>query len=93
MHSLRYHGYQQGTPFQGQCLFNIYDIAENYVKLLPTGDFNYWIIFNQNIWISASKELWKRHKKAKEIYYDALEGCEETCEKLDEMENTLENCQ
>jgi hypothetical protein len=35
--------------------------------------------------------LWKRHKKAEEIYYDALEECEKAHEKLDEMENTLDN--
>jgi hypothetical protein len=42
---------------RSQCPFNVYNIAENYVKLLPTRDFGYWIMFNQNIWISASKEL------------------------------------
>jgi hypothetical protein len=31
---------------KNQCPFNVYDIAENYVKLLSTGDFGYWIMFN-----------------------------------------------
>jgi hypothetical protein len=31
---------------RSQCPFNIYDIAENYVKLLSTKDFGYWIMFN-----------------------------------------------
>jgi hypothetical protein len=31
---------------RSQCFFNVYDIAENYIKLLPTGDFGFWIMFN-----------------------------------------------
>jgi hypothetical protein len=61
------------------------------VKLLSTGDFGYWIMFNRNIWILASKELWKRHKKAEEIYYDALEKCKEAHNKFYKMKNTLDN--
>jgi hypothetical protein len=70
---------------RSQCLFNVYDIAENYIKLLPTGDFGYWIMFNRNIWVLANKKLWKRHKKAEEIYYDALEECKKARDEFYEL--------
>jgi hypothetical protein len=53
---------------RSQCPFNVYDIADYYVKVLPSEDFGFWIMFNRNIWISVCKELWKRHKKAKEVF-------------------------
>jgi hypothetical protein len=76
---------------RSQCPFNVYDIAYYFVRGRPTEDFGPWVKLNQNTWVSACKELWKRHKKAEKIYNDAYKECFEAHEKLEEMLDTLDN--
>jgi hypothetical protein len=72
-------------------VLEIPELVANIMRYIPNDCFNPRFNLYPLWWAVAERELGERHKKAEEVYYDALEECDEAHEKLDEMENTLED--